>query len=287
MGINAAHLPPTDQIGHPAIRAAAEKYAAAQQQLKERQQDLKRLDTDRERELAKMRDAQSADEAIAGGKPVPKRHHVADHDRKIADADHAVRVAELAVKRGQLDLQKACGEHGAEWVQDLQEQAADLERAWDDGVAALMALHHERTALNALRKRIGLAVTPIGSIRLHPTDLYDSTTGDRLQLAFYGGPTQRARQRAVIHVDDALAALASVGAEESAPENGHRLAGVRGAPVLGHLAETLRPAFEHAQSVRRGYSQDEANDAPLPQSYAVGPSGQIASFHAPGSEGEE
>jgi hypothetical protein len=91
-------------------------------------------------------------------------------------------------------------------------------------------------------------VPPIGAIRLHPAQLFDATSGSKLELARVLNPTG---QRVHVQLPDILAALATLGEPE--PE----------APMLGsNMAHALRRSLEHAQSVRRGFAPDEVDTAP-------------------------
>ena len=266
--INVDRLPAAEDIDHTAIAAAAAAHASAQQSLQDTQRALGRLEDGREE--ASWRDARDADEALAAGKPMPKRKHVAEHDRKAFELQHEVKVRQLAVQRTRQELQQAVDAHGADWAADLDQQAAALDQAWGAAVGALQTLHQERLAAHARRRVVG-GQMPSTSILLEPGKLFDNLTGDRLQLAWLGDPGQRYRQRVGAHLADILAAMRG----EPEPD----------APMAGSLvADRLKASFEHARSVERGFSDEEIRQNTAPAIHVNGR--PVSVYTGRGDEGE-
>lgn len=211
---------------------------------------------------------------------MPRRRHVAEHAKRLDEAQHEARIAKLAADRALRDLETVCREHGGAWIADLDERAAELEGAWDDALARLQRVHAERVSLNRRRRALGATVEPVGAVRFRPEQLVDSLTGSRLELAHLPDPGARTRQRAHVAVGDVVGALQTMREPDPA------------APMPGaSVAESLKRSLEHAETIHRGYSIDEAHgdSAPavrqLPRTFVV----DGATFHAPvnGDRGEE
>jgi hypothetical protein len=272
-------LPPANQIeGAPEIRQAAEKYEAAQQRLKERQKAVRDLEDGREK--AEWLDAQAADDAIAAGKPTPKRRHVADHEKKIDDLAHEVKVAQLAVQRAKGDLQAVVDEHGEKWLDGLTLGAEKLDQAFDAAAAALASLHGQRMALNALRAKLGADVPNVRFVRLKPSQLIDSLSGDKLAVAYNPDGAARQRQRVVIHAADVIAALSSLGVVEEPPQ------------VVGSgLGGALKQSFRHASAVGRNFLDEEGEKQRAKEAVTTGRellfNERPASVYVPSDEGDD
>lgn len=265
-------LPPAHEIDHPEIRQAAEQHQAARQQLKERQRAVRDLDDGREK--AEWLDAKAAEEAIAAGKPTPKRHHVADHAKKVDDLEHEIKVAKLAADRARGDLQAVLNEHGAAWVESLASRAEDLEHEWDKSVAALISLYGERMAVGARIRRVGGETPDVGFLRMQPAQLLDSLSGQRLELAYHPDGGARQRRRALIGAGDALAALANLGVKEEITV------------VSPGLGEAVARAVEHVRTIERGYAVDEESAPGVNERYVVA-GGRRATVHMPSAGGDD
>jgi hypothetical protein len=293
-------LPPAHEIDSPEIRQAAEQYEAAQQQLRARQQAAKDLEPDSASEKSARQhaialDAQAAEEAMAAGKSAPKRNHLAAHAKLVEDAPYELKVAQLAAQRARADLEAVLDEHGAAWAESLAIKSENLEQAWNEGMAALIALHGERVALGARLRKLGADVPDLGRIRLKPAQLIDSLNGEKLQLAYYPSGPDRHAHRAVVNAADVLAALAELGVvEELAPVGNSQ------------LGEAVQLAALQKKIVERGvpYTDEELKRAheriatsrlsPQPGVTLVArggrvttPGGQAASVYVPGSEGDD
>jgi hypothetical protein len=291
-------LPPAHEIDHSEIRQSAEKHETAQQQLKGRQRGVRELELGSAseksaRDRAVALDAQAAEDAAAAGRALPKRHHLADHTKRVEEAPYELKVAQLAAQRARAELQAVVDEHGAAWTESLIISGEDLEQAWNDGIAALIALHGQRLALGARLKKLGAAVPDIGMIRLKPAELFDSSNHEKLQLAYYPSGADRQRHRALVNAADVLAALAHLGVvDEPVPVGNSR------------LGEAVQLANLQKRIVERGepYTDEELQRAherigwPLPAQPSVAlvsrgggvvaPGGQVASVYIPGSDGE-
>jgi hypothetical protein len=258
MPITIGGLPHPSQIEHPELAAAAAKHGEAQAALATARRTLAKLDN-HEREIAKTADAIEAEQAIAAGKPAPKtRKRLAEFDRQVEQAEHDARVALLAAQRAARELQATIDEHGAEWADRLQREADDADQAWTTAVDTLTILYAER--VEAHRKLRAVGGTPsqsTGPAIFKPGEVADSVTGEKLSQAMAQmvlTPQARHQQRVIASPEVMLNALARMGDPEPIE------------PFIpgGDVAERIRKAMEHAESVQRGYSIEEAqSDAPF------------------------
>ena len=268
MTVDPNRLPVADSIEHPAIREAAQRHSDAQHALKGARRELAQLDGSVK--IARMKDAEAEAEARFSGKAAPKRSHEQEAVKQVAEAEHEVAVAEALVRRTAEALREALDEHGADWAADLDQHAALIDRAWDDAVEALLALHADRVAAHARRRMVGARDLPAATARLRPEQLADSTTGSKIELAFTPDAAARWHRRIVVPVADLLTALA----QADQPED------PRPMPAFA-MADAIAHAAEHAKSVERGYAIGEDNAPAVREGYYLG-DGRRVSVHVPG-----
>ena len=155
--------------------------------------------------------------------------------------------------------------------------AADLERAWDEGVAAIMALHQERTALNQRRKATGATLPPIGSIRrsrarstTRPPEIASNwrTTAPTRISATASGPSSMRTMRWLPSRTSAL---------PTCPSRSLRAASRRRSSGVSSMRPLFSGATRRTRTTRRrclGTSRST-------------PTGEWPPFHAPAAGGEE
>jgi hypothetical protein len=240
--INAALLPAPSEIDHVEIREAAEQFSAAQQAFRDHQRALAKLDQPA-RELAKDADAKEAEAALAFGKPVPKRRHIAAFNQRFDDAEHTVRIAQLALKRALENFQSIVDTHGEGWARSLEKAVTAADGAWTTAVDALELAHRDR--LTAYRKAAvtGMETPPISAVRLKPADLHG------VDLAYLPDPRARVNARAIVTIDAITDALRSLGEIEEPT------------PVAANLdAEQVKRAFQHAREVGKAREEDRVKN---------------------------
>jgi len=114
------------------------------------------IELEQERPQAEWQDAEQAEQARAEGKPEPKRSAVAAHDRKLDQARHEEKVAELALQRAQKALSDALAQHGDAWRDEVRDSVEALNAEWQRDVSELIALHGRlETALMVAHVVIG------------------------------------------------------------------------------------------------------------------------------------
>lgn len=245
-------LPQAGQIDYPLIAEAAERHAQAQTDLKDAQRAVARLDGTVQ--LGRIADADADADAHMAGKPAPKRRQEEAARTAIEEAEYAIEVARAVVVKARAQLQDALDVHGPEWLADLDEHAALIDEAWSDQLAALVTLYADRVQAHRLRAALGGHARPSATVRLSPSQLIDSVSGQRLELARLDDAGQRWRQRALVNIADVLGALQTADEPEEIP------AFIPG----GGVAEQIARAAEHAQAVARGQTVEEArSDAPI------------------------
>lgn len=233
-------LPPANEIDHEVIRQAATTHAGALAALKATQKQLR----------DEWRDAEEAKAALAAGRTSPTASY-SEHIKRLDKLERELKAAQEAVQSAHGDLQAVVDEHGDAWVESLAIRDEDLEQAWGKAVAALSGLFAQRTALSALRRKLGAEIPDIRSIRLKLGQLVDSLSGDTLATGYPPdpwNPTAGQRRRAVIQAGDVLAALASLGVEETIEI------------IPSSLGDQFKHVIEHSQTVQRGYHPDEEKE---------------------------
>jgi hypothetical protein len=243
-------LPPYSEISSKPIADAAADWDAARAELLERKRSLTELE--QTREAAEWRDAEAAEKARAEGKAEPKRSHVAEHDKKLDQARHEMKVATIAEDRAFTGLQVALDEHQAEWAESVEADVQGLDEVYAAAVDQLVRLHAQRSSALAVRRLVGgRGRRGMGAIGFKPSQIRD--------LDFAAGTNDR-QNTGWVATGDVLAALADLGMPEQVPDaapavrplpSGHGSNLLRGqAGVEEEIAE--RGAFaEHASSPER------------------------------------
>ena len=242
--IDCMKLGDPSEIEHPAIRAAAERDLAAQEALRAAQLAARKLD-DRAEHAA--RDADAAEAFKTGKKCV---RHLQAHRTALDEADAALRVAKLAATAARREFQAAVDAHEAELIEGRAHEVEVADELWGAALSALAQLADQRAEAHRRFRMVGgKPVESIGMVSLKPADVVDSVSGEPIARAagVLGlGPRERHEQRMLVRIEAMLAAL-------QAPDTTVK-------PFMpgGLIASKFREAGEHAQSVRRGISPDEA-----------------------------
>jgi len=244
---------PVDEIDHDELRSARVRHDEAQAAIREARRAVERLQGGRT--LARHRDAEAAVEARLSGKTAPRgKSHEQRFEEELADAERAQVEAEVMARRTGELLRAAAEEHGESWADAVQADAEAADDVYHSALRAVLTLHQERVRSHQRASMVGRSM-PMGVVvTLKPDQLTDSTTGSRLELVRLDNPAARHRQRALVRVEDVLAALQV--ADNPGPI----------APYMpgGHVAAKFQQAAEHAATVMRGYSIEEGRgDVPV------------------------
>lgn len=272
MRIDANRLPLND-IDHPAIRPAAEAWHQAQDELREAQRAVGKLDNGCQR--AREADAEEAAAARRAGKAGTSRKHEQAFDRDLDAAQHEERVARALVALTRSAYQQALDEHADQWREQLDHEAEVADDLWNAALSTLLELHEQRTRAHARRRMLGATDLPAGAVRFRPEVLADSVTGQRLELARLTSGEARWRQRAVASVADVLAALQAADEPEV----------VEPMPAFA-VADQIARAAEHARSVERGYTDEEIATGRLPGVIGDRPHVNGVPVHLPTGRGD-
>jgi hypothetical protein len=203
-------LPPYTEIDHPLIRQAAAEWDGARTTLESSRREV--VELEQTREAAEWKDAEAAEKARAEGKPDPKRTNVAAHEKKLDQARHEAKVAELAEDRAFNDLQSALDEHTAAWAESVEVDVQELNDDWQTALAALTTLHARRSRALAIRAMV-IGETP-GAFAV------GFSAGQLLNVELASG---QAGEKAFLHTGDVLAGLAALGvAKPPAEPQEHR-----------------------------------------------------------------
>jgi hypothetical protein len=234
-------LPVYTEIDQKDIREAAAAWDAAKAALDSARKDLTELE--QTREAAEWADAEDADRARAeGGKPEPKRSHVAAHDKKLDAARHEHKVAQLADERTFNGLQDALDEHQDEWAESVEHDVAALDDEWTAAVNALVELHATRSRALAIRAMVVGDQRGAAALGLSPSQIrgidFASGTG---------------RQTGYVAAGDVLVALAGLGMPEpvvdTAPQEHAPPVRPEGSPLRG------QGSVEQEVAERREFAQ--------------------------------
>jgi len=236
---------PVDQLDHEELHVAAVAYHEAQAALRTSKRAVEHLAGGRA--LARQRDAEAAVEARLSGKAAPaRRRHEEKFEKDLAEAERELAEAEIMAQRTRELLQAAAREHGKDWADRVEAQAAAADELYHAAVSALLQLHEERLRAHSRCRLAGRAHDVADMVRFHPSKLVDSTTGSRLELARLDDPAARWAQRALVRLDDVLEAVAHAGEPEDVP------------PMPAYqIADRFALAARHARNVERGFSDEE------------------------------
>jgi hypothetical protein len=209
-------LPPYDQIDQDEIREAAAAWDAAKASLESARRDVVELEGTRE--AAEWLDAEAAEKARAEGKPEPKRSHVAEHDKKLDQAQHEHRVAQLTEERTFNELQAALDEHQGEWAESIERAVKALDEQWAATVNQLTTLHAQRASVFTVRRLVVGGQRDVGIVGFTPSQIHD------IEFAPFTH-----KQIGHVAVGDVLAGLADLGFEPAVetpverprPKSGH------------------------------------------------------------------
>ncbi len=198
---------PASEISHSALRERATAVEKATADLNERRRDV--VELEQTRPSAEWSDAEAAERARATGKAEPKRTHTAQHDRKLDDAKHESKVAELALKRARDELDVACERHGSEYAAELAAEVETTDAAWREAVESLVTLAARQERSHRLARLVGDEDVP----SVEPLPFRHGRELQGLEIPS-GGP-----RTGYVAVPDVLAGLLAVGvAPEPEPE---------------------------------------------------------------------
>jgi hypothetical protein len=195
-------LPPYTEIDHPVIREAAAAWDGARSTLTSARQEV--VELEQTAEQAQWADAEAAEKARAEGKAEPKRTHIAAHEKKLDQARHEAKVAELAEDRAFNDLQSALDEHTATWAASVDADVQALDDEWQNALAALTTLHERRSSALAIRSMVVGETPNAGAVGFTAWQIMN------VELA-----SGQAHEKGYVQTGDVLAGLAALGAPKS------------------------------------------------------------------------
>ncbi len=204
-----AHRPRTDfdsatpftsrRDSHSALRERATAVEKATADLNERRRDV--VELEQTRPSAEWADAEAAEKARALGKTEPKRTHTAQHDRKLDDARHEAKIAELHLQRCRDELDIAVERHGSEYAAELRAEVETTDTAWREAVESLVTLAARRERSHRIARLVGDEDVP----SVEPLPFRHGRELQGLEIPS-GGP-----RTGYVAVPDVLAGLLAVG----------------------------------------------------------------------------
>lgn len=128
-----------EAVDHPAVRKAAEEHAELTARAIEARREVDQLR--RGRVQAVERDREQYAGALRAGKRDPGQKAVADHDKRIAEAERKAEALALAATQAEGDLAAAVAAHRDELRRTAEARAADARDAFAAAVEAVAETH--------------------------------------------------------------------------------------------------------------------------------------------------